>query len=169
MGFHHSWYQGKGVLTQQEVVQGWPFLSSSGAGSPKVPSSIFSLKLLLLKIYASEQEPLDPQSIHRNLYSASTRPRRTREKTIASPLLPLQRGGHSIWFRTSPLFSTHQGYQGSANICPGIQQGWLGRSVGQMCRWWFSHLVVKKIILTPSQVGILIQTSGYVLCPVGEM
>ena len=49
---------------------------------PRLPSSIFSLRSLLSKICASEQEPLDPQSIHRNRYSASTRARRTREKAL---------------------------------------------------------------------------------------
>ena len=41
-----------------------PFPSGSGGGSLKLPSSIFSLKLLLLKICASEQETLHPQSVH---------------------------------------------------------------------------------------------------------
>ena len=61
------------IITQQEIVQIWSSLPiGSGARSPKVPSSIFSLKLLLLKICASDEVPLDPTLTQRNLYSAST-------------------------------------------------------------------------------------------------
>ena len=80
VGFHHPWHQGKGVVTLQKVMQIWSSLSGSGAGSPKLPSLIFSLNSLLLKICASDEEPLDPQSIHMNLNSTLTRARSTREK-----------------------------------------------------------------------------------------
>ena len=47
---------------------------------PEAPSSPFSLKMLLLKICASDEDPLDPTIIHRNLYAALIRARSTREK-----------------------------------------------------------------------------------------
>ena len=46
----------------------------------KLPSSICSLKSLLLKNCASDKDPLDPTLTQRNLYSASTRASSTREK-----------------------------------------------------------------------------------------
>ena len=87
--------------------------------------------------------------IHRIRYPVSTRARKTRKKKpcscnghcliffafswrYTSRLWHLQCGGHSIWFCTSPpTFSSHQGYQGSANIHPEILQGWLGRPGGE--------------------------------------
>ena len=60
--------------TQQEIVQFWSSLpKGSGGGSPQVPLSIFSLNLLFIKICASDEDPLNPTSKQRNLYSASTR------------------------------------------------------------------------------------------------
>ena len=66
VGFHHPWHQDKGVTTQKEIMQIWPPPppppppSGSGGRSLKVPSSIFFLKSLLLKICASDEDPLDP-------------------------------------------------------------------------------------------------------------
>ena len=73
---------------------------------------------------------LDPTSTQRNLYSASTRASSTSEK---------ERGGYSIWFRISPLFSSLQGQWGRSNIISGIQQGWLSRQQGQIYIWWFDQ------------------------------
>ena len=79
--FHHPWHQGKCVIAQEEIVQIWPSLpSSSGGRSPKVPLLIFSLKSLLLKKRASDEDPLDPTLTQRNLYSVLTRASSTREK-----------------------------------------------------------------------------------------
>ena len=81
VGFHHPWHQGKGVITQQEIVQIWSSLPSGSVGrSPKVPSSIFFLNLLQLKICVSDEDPFDPKFTQRNLYSVSTNASSTREK-----------------------------------------------------------------------------------------
>ena len=80
-GFQHPWHQCQSIITQQEVVQIWPSLCQRFRfRKPQVPSLIFSLRSLLLKICASEQEPLDSQSIYRNVYCVSTRTKGTREK-----------------------------------------------------------------------------------------
>ena len=45
-------------------------------------SFIFSLKSLLLKICASDEDPLDPTLTQRNLYSALTRASNTKRKAL---------------------------------------------------------------------------------------
>ena len=70
LGFHKKFNQGEGVITQEIVVQIWPSL----------PSVIFFFNLLQLKICAPDEDPLDPTSTHRNLYSVSTRASSTRQK-----------------------------------------------------------------------------------------
>ena len=80
LGFYHPWHQGKSIITQQEIVQIWPSIPQwFSGGSPKVPSSIVSLKSLFL-ICASDEDPLDHRLTQRSLYFASTRARSTREK-----------------------------------------------------------------------------------------
>ena len=74
--FHHPWTKMSSRI-KKKCKSCPPFPRGS---DHKLPSSIFSLKSFLLKICASEQDPLDPQSIHMNLYSASTRARGTRKK-----------------------------------------------------------------------------------------
>ena len=110
------------------MFQIWPsLLSGLGARSPKLPSSIFSLKSPLLKIYAPDQDPLELQSIHRNLYSVLTRASSIMEKEalvdvvvtawvlwlLHGDMLPsrAQRawGGGGILSTSPPPFSTYQG------------------------------------------------------------
>ena len=74
VAFCHPWHQGKGVITQQEIVQIW-FSLPQGFRRQK-PASIFSL----LKICASDEDLLDLTSTQRNLYSALTRASSTRGK-----------------------------------------------------------------------------------------
>ena len=73
VGCQHPYHQGKDIVTQQDIVLIWPSTSGSRGGNPKVPFSMFSLQLLLLKIYASDEDRLDPTLTHRNLYSALTK------------------------------------------------------------------------------------------------
>ena len=98
------------IITQKEVVQIWPYVPKQ-VQMLEAPSLI--LGLLQIASCASEQDPLDPQSTHMILYSASTRARSTRGKSpctcntrclislasswrYASHLLPLQCGEHSM-------------------------------------------------------------------------
>ena len=68
VGFHKPGHQGKGIVTQEKVVQIWPSLiQGAGSGSPKVPSSISFLNLLWVKLCASDDDPLDTTSTPVNI------------------------------------------------------------------------------------------------------
>ena len=138
-------------------------------------------------------------------YSKKKEYRVTTEGDFDDNMPSISRLGHQVLIGATELqnlvalwghhcFTTNFSHcQGSLNIHPGIQQRWLGRPGGQICRWWcgqptsdtarrcrsrlwiptpgfnqsiqgesgkcssglrliaaVSHLVVKKMILTPS-------------------
>ena len=57
-----------------------------------MPSSISFFNLLRLNIFASDEDPLDPISTHRNLYSTSTKASSTREKALVAVIFT-----HRVW------------------------------------------------------------------------
>ena len=61
--FKRPCHQGKGVVTSEKNSANLVHPhDSSGAGSPKVPSLMFSFNLLLLNICVSNEDQLDPTS-----------------------------------------------------------------------------------------------------------
>ena len=102
--FQKPWYQGKGFVTQKEVVQIWSSFPE-GFRWWKYPRCYPRCFPHLSAINcASEEDPLDPTSTPMNLYSASTRASSTREKKplhLEYSLPDLSGFFMAIWFLSS--------------------------------------------------------------------